>query len=163
MDFNSYYFIEADYYHGTDKKVAEYIKNNGFGTEKRFEFGMEPSNSINQYTFLTPSLNGAKWYATQNMRIKNPVIIKVSYNGNIYWVNKRGIEKYGAMRQTLIDMGINTGTMIDVDIVKKTLFDNDYSAIGFYDKDSMNRKAILVFDPQNIKLINIKQVNQNEL
>jgi len=143
------------YYHGTDRKVADYIFDNGFGTDKRFEFGMEPGNSINQFTFLTPSLDGAKWYATQNIRIKQPVVIKTKYNGNIYWINKRGIEKYGAMHQAVTDFGIEMGHMIDVDLVKKTIIDNGYSAIGFFDKDSMNRKAIVVFDPQNIQVIKI--------
>jgi len=168
MKFKEFYLQENSeqnniFYHGTDKEVADYILQNGFGTNKRFDYGIEPGSSMKDYTFITPSLQGAKWYANENMRIKNPVVMKLKYDGNIYWINKRGIEKYGAMRQSVIDFGINMGTMIDVDLVKKTILDNGYSAIGFYDKDSMNRKSVLVFDPENIFVIKIIKGNKNEI
>lgn len=67
------------FFHGTDEETAKFLSVHGFGTDQR-EKGIAPGapEDIRKLTFLTPSRAGARWYAENNLRFKDGVVIEVS-------------------------------------------------------------------------------------
>jgi hypothetical protein len=145
------------FYHGTSKEASEYLEKNGFGTDKRYT-GMSSSEN-DQLTFVSSSKVIAKWYAKNNFRIKDPYLVYVEYSEDlILSVIEKGVEIWGAVRKAIESLGysyeeILKDKYIDLQKVRTLLKKHGVEAIKFFDKDSNNREAIVIFFPEKIRFL----------
>ena len=153
------------YYHGTSIEVARYLEVNGFGTGTRQGGMASHPSEIRRFTFLTPSLAVARWYALNHFGRADGAVVKVHYAANALTV-AGSVNVYGA----LADAGERLGVAeqpppdrLDVTAIVEALRQHDLNAVAYHDRDSGNRSALLALDPASVRFVKATVLSPRKL
>lgn len=148
-------------YHGTSLDIAQSIKKRGFHKVNKHNIGLSSTRFFDKATFFTTTKSGAMWYATQNIRYKEPAIIICDYNpGKIFDYGRKQTDDLYVFDHISKEFNVPyvTGTTLDLEEIQKTLLSKGYTVVKFRDKRVNGLSVLLVLDPQNVKVIEVKSL-----
>lgn len=150
------------FYHGTNRRAAALMEQQGFGTEERIG-GMAPGAPLEErgLTFLTPSKRAAHWFAHENFnapKFGGPAVIKINFDGRVLRIPKAtsiydaaqalGVKFLPARRRASGVVGSQGYSFKDF---RRKLAAAGYDAVAFSDKHAGGREALAVFNTASLR------------
>ncbi len=140
--------IEGRYWHGTSANQAKQIIDRGF---EDGHGGIWPGASVQGIVFITPSRNGAKWYANspRTKALGGPGLVEVAFEGKVEPMPREATDIYKALDHLGQRFRIpykGPGSILDVDAIKAACLSNGIQAFSYRDRWSNGRTAVAVID-----------------